>query len=802
MNHFITKFICRCLFAGVLFIGVSCKRNHRDFLTPEEQTWLEQNQDTIEVLLGYVAPPNVFYDENGNYVGLMMDFQHEIEEILNCRFVPRKFAEWNGLIEHAKTGRGFVIVGAASTETRAHFLLFSDPLIKIPYVAVTRNSSPFRGMKELPGHTVCSVEGYAVNEYLTRYYPDMQITSTPDDLQGLRAVAGGHADAVIANQMYASYLIENKGFVNLKFAFESGYENRLCAAVSRTDHVLSQIINKAVDRISPARRKELYSKWGSPHVFGLPRSTWMILGMSTVTILTLLIALWLWVISLRRIVQKQTRELHEKKKHLEAVITHAPVPMVMIDHVQNTAIGNRQFTLQFGHRPSEFKTEDELWRTLCPQEDERQKIIDWLTRRSSLPATNHPQDAPPQWMLTSRNGQIRETSVDITLLDNTSVITLHDMTEQHRAEQERLKLGKLESLGVLAGGIAHDFNNLLTSIFGNIELAEMALSPEHKSSRFLSAAMQSMQQAVALTKQLLTFSKGGDPVKETLDLATLIHESAHFFLHGSKIKLDMALAADLQPVHADRGQLSQVIGNLLLNAQQAMADRGTLSICAENTTTPPDFVKLCIRDNGPGISPEVLDKIFDPYFTTKKEGSGLGLASAHSIINRHGGTITAESTWGKGTGFTILLPAGKPSQICSKPADTPQQKTLSAHILVMDDETPIRNLVKTTLSETGAHIDCAADGQRAVSMYHEAFDRNSAYDAVILDLTIPGGTGGKQAAEEILAIDSNARLIASSGYSTDPVMADFAEYGFKAVIEKPYRLTKLVAVVQRVLNET
>ena len=379
-----------------------------------------------------------------------------------------------------------------------------------------------------------------------------------------------------------------------------------------------------------------------------------------------------------------------------------------------------------------------------------------------------------------------------------------DLTERKQAEEEILKLRKLESLGVLAGGIAHDFNNLLTGLFGNIELAKKFLPADHKSHKFLETAGRSMESATSLTTQMLTFAKGGDPIKETISIGAVIAETAQFSLRGSKVKLQTNITPDLWPVEADKGQLSQVISNLVINAQQAMPEGGTITISAENVANPAGRqVQITVEDEGIGISPQYLDRIFDPYFSTKQRGSGLGLASTHSIITKHNGTINTASILNEGTTFIICLPVAVAEEEKITPedslAETYSTPAVAAHILVLDDEELVREVIGAMLEELGHKVSYAVHGSEAIKKYQEAWQNNSPYDAVITDLTIPGEMGGQEAAREILQTDPQAKIIVSSGYATDPVMANYKDHGFQGRVVKPYHFAELKKVIERVL---
>jgi PAS domain S-box-containing protein len=385
-----------------------------------------------------------------------------------------------------------------------------------------------------------------------------------------------------------------------------------------------------------------------------------------------------------------------------------------------------------------------------------------------------------------------------------------DITYRRRTEDELKKLDKLQSVGTLAGGIAHDFNNILLGLFGNISLAMDDLSKEHPSYAPLEQAQKSMNRAVRLTKQLLTFAKGGAPVKENVGLGAMVEEVARFDLTGSSVSLVYHHDKDLWPIDADKGQIQQVVSNLVINARQAMPNGGCLTITVENADlpaaavpvlSPGRYVKVAVRDEGSGIEPKVLGQIFDPYFTTKQTGNGLGLATVWSIINRHGGHIDVVSEVGKGTLFTFYLPAAAaappaepapPAAVCPPPAR-------HAKILVMDDNEMVCALAARMLANCGYTVATAAGGREALAMCRQALEAGAPFDAVIMDLTVPGGIGGKEAIRELLAIDPQVKAIVSSGYADDPVMANPAAYGFNGTAAKPYTQSQLRDVLARIL---
>jgi len=383
-----------------------------------------------------------------------------------------------------------------------------------------------------------------------------------------------------------------------------------------------------------------------------------------------------------------------------------------------------------------------------------------------------------------------------------------DITERKKMEQELLKMQKLDSLGILAGGIAHDFNNVLTAILGNISLAKMRTGPDDKISKTLTDAEKGCFRAKELTQQLITFSKGGSPVKRTASLIDLIKDSTTFTLSGSKTKPEFYIPANLWPVEADEGQLSQVINNLVLNADQAMPEGGIIEIRGENiilrekeipSLKKGSYVKITVKDYGIGIAKGNLQKIFDPYFTTKQKGSGLGLATAYSIIRNHDGYISVESEIGKGTTFSIYLPASE-KEAAKKEDVKRDYMTGSGRILIMDDEDIVRDVTGDILTMLGYEVDFAKDGKEAIELYKKAKESGKSFDVVIMDLTIPGGMGGKETVKKLLEIAPDVKAIVSSGYSSDPIMSEYKSYGFRGVVVKPYNTVELSRIVADVVK--
>jgi len=393
------------------------------------------------------------------------------------------------------------------------------------------------------------------------------------------------------------------------------------------------------------------------------------------------------------------------------------------------------------------------------------------------------------------------------------IIDVRDITESQRLEEERLRSSKLESVGLLAGGIAHDFNNILTAVFANIGLAKILTSKRQNSTNHtivtrLATAEKACLRARDLTKQLLTFAKGGTPIKNMTTISHLITDTAEFALRGSNVRCEFHLPETLWPVEVDKGQISQVLQNLIINADQAMPEGGIITVRAENhkidsTCSLPlqegPFVMISVIDQGIGISAEHLTKIFDPYFSTKQTGSGLGLATTYSIMQRHEGHITVTSELGQGTTLTLYLPAMHQSY---QPSQQEEQNLIqgTGRILVMDDEEGIRDILGAMLCHLGYEVTFASEGTEAINLYQQSLHQEQPYIATIMDLTIPGGMGGKETVQHFLSMNPHAVVLVSSGYSNDPVLANPKQFGFQGMIVKPYNLLDLSHELHHVFN--
>ena len=513
--------------------------------------------------------------------------------------------------------------------------------------------------------------------------------------------------------------------------------------------------------------------------------------------------------------KRAEQDLRESQARFRELYEDAPVGYHELDTEGRIVRVNRTELAMLGYTAEEMLGRL-VWEFTVESDEARESVIERLSGTPHGPT-------PHERTFRRKGGGLIPVAVQSRILRDaggrvTGIrVTVQDITEHRRAEEalraleaERFKMGKVESMGILAGGIAHDFNNLLSVILGNVSFSRIAVGSEDKTTAIerLTEAEKACLRARDLTRQLLTFSKGGAPIKQTGSIAEVLRESARFAVRGADVRCEFYVPDNIWPVDMDKGQISQVVHNLVINAVQAMAKGGAIRVRAENLASwamPSEplaigrYVKVSIEDRGIGVPKDHLAKVFDPYFTTKQEGSGLGLSIAYSIIKRHEGYINLESELGKGTTVTFYLPAS--TKAVPAAADTGAGIVRGrGTILVMDDEEMIRELLSAMLTELGYRVSLARDGAEAIELYTKAQEAGRPFDAIMLDLTVPGGIGGKEAIQRLFEIDPGVKAIVSSGYSDAPIMFEFRRYGFRGVIAKPYTIEDVSRALHRVLH--
>lgn len=504
--------------------------------------------------------------------------------------------------------------------------------------------------------------------------------------------------------------------------------------------------------------------------------------------------------------RRRTEALRESEESFHALADNANDGILVADQEGLHVYANRRMSEITGYGVEDLAKMH--FRGLLPP-DELLKVTERFKRRVEG------ESAPRQYETALRTKDGSLVPVEITSSRTTwrgkfgVIVIVRDVSQRRQMEEDMVRIGKLESLGVLVGGIAHDFNNILTAVLGNISMIQARAEPGSPTQERLAMAEKAALRARDLVRQLLTFSRGGAPVRKAVSIADLVRRSAGLALGGSNVRCECLLPEDLWPAEADEEQVLQALAHVLMNADESMPGGGVIRIQAENFLVddtlglpvgPGRYVRVSVRDHGSGIAPEHLRRIFDPYFSTKKKARGLGLAITDSIVRRHDGHVSVESTPASGTAFHLYFPASQ------APAEAPPSdrgapvRGQRKRVLVMDDEEAIRDALGRMLMQLDYDVATTADGAAAVEIFRAARESGPSFDAVILDLTVPGGMGGKEAVRKLLEIDPEARGIVSSGYSDDPVMADFRAHGFRAVLPKPYRLLELKNVLGAVWN--
>ncbi len=494
-----------------------------------------------------------------------------------------------------------------------------------------------------------------------------------------------------------------------------------------------------------------------------------------------------------------TSELLSVKKHFEIILdsmvegileTVADERIVYANPTAIALIGIPEEVL-LGSRLSEFF-----------EDTDRDRVRSYLT----------PDDSSPQCPTDNRPFNLNGKLVLLKIRPvkdkfNKTIVMIHDVTERLRMESQLQQAHKLEAIGTLAGGIAHDFNNILTAIMGNISLAMAYITDQTKASEKLIAAEQAALRAKDLTQQLLPFSKGGAPIKKPASLSNAVREVCRASTKGTSVACEVCVSEDLWSAEVDVLQFRQALQHLVSHAVRTMEDGGTIFTSAVNIfidnnsispLRPGKYIKISIQNQGRGIPEELIGRIFDPYFSMRDLQAGLGLATAYSVISNHGGTITVDSKLHEGTKFEVYLPAHESSD--TRPSERAVAIPRKQHcILVMDDEAVIRNVVGDMLSHLGYSVAFAGDGSEAIEIYRKAMSSGNSFDGVIMDLTVEGGMGGKEAIQKLRTIDPNVKAVVSSGYSHDPIMSHFRDYGFCGVLDKPYKLSDLDNVLNNLL---
>ncbi|MEW6236530.1 MAG: transporter substrate-binding domain-containing protein [Candidatus Omnitrophota bacterium] len=785
----------------------------------------------LQVQGDFNFPPYEFLDDKGEPTGFNIDLIREVAEVMNLD-VEIHLGSWNSVREALEKGEIDILAGMFYSPQRDKTVDFSIPHTIVTHaIFIRKDSPPIRTEQELNGKEIVVQRGDIMHDYALEMGFADRLTALESPGDALKQLASGKYDCALVAKFQGLHLAKQYRIKNIVTVGPPLCSREYCFAVKEGDTALLEKLNEGLNILkSTGVYKTIYSKWFSilePAGISLWKAV-EYAAMALIPLLLLLIFVFLWSWSLKIQVRQRTKELElelkerkrteealfDEKERLAVTLRSIGDGVIAVDTIKRIVLLNKMAEQFTGWREEEAKGKDI---------DVVFRIIHEKTRRRGVNPIDSVLDKGSNAGLENHTILIAKDGTERVIADSGSpiknmagetigvVLVFRDVTEERKMEAELFKARKLESIGLLAGGIAHDFNNLLTAILGNLSIAKLDIDSSDRIYKPLSDAEKACLRSQNLTRQLLTFAKGGAPIRKTSSIKELVEDSATFVLSGSNSRCEFSVADDLWTVEVDEGQISQVIQNIVINADQAMPNGGAIRIRLENYSfhsqgkslsslmQEGDYVRISVKDNGIGIPQEYLFKIFDPYFTTKQKGSGLGLATAYSIIRKHDGAITVDSKPGDGTEVVVYLPAS-PQAIIAKETVEGSLYRGEGKILVMDDDASIQDVVRQMLEHLGFETDAADDGKEAVERYKKAYDSGRPFGAVILDLTIPGGMGGKETIEKLREIDPGVRAVVSSGYSNDSIMAEYDRFGFSGVVSKPYKLEELSEVMRRLFQ--
>ncbi|MBD3368842.1 transporter substrate-binding domain-containing protein [Candidatus Fermentibacteria bacterium] len=767
---------------------------------------------------GYENSPLIFEGEDGRAAGLYPDVVRAIasEEEWDVEWV---FGSWPQCLTRLLEGEIDILPAIAYTERRDSLFDFTEETFLSNWGVVF--SSPderFESILDLDGERVAVLGGDVYyNEFrslIESFGVECSFQVESSYAEVFDALQHDRADACLMTRLYGTrygkdYDVRSTAILfcptELRFAAREGHHEEILGTL---DEHLRCLKDDPGSVYYASIKKWLGTEMKTPTPWWLEAGA-LVAG-------ALILVLVVSYLAVRRKMRNRTTELREEmgdRRRVEEALQESEEKYrklveeshdaIYIYHNDHFLFTNEQMSRLTGYSREELS---QIRGSELIHPDDRNTVTEMSAQRKREGDTPRVYQA----RLVRKNGGVRlcEFAVSaITYHGRYAVLgAIRDVTRQTRMERELSRREKLESVGILAGGIAHDFNNFLTGMMGSVSLARMK-NDRPEVERLLADVEESARQARGITQQLLTFSRGGEPVRELCDVGKIVSDSAVMALMGSPNTLDLDIDEGLWPAEVDHGQIYQAVSNMVINAEQAMPDGGTVRVSTANMELgeadglPLDdgsYVRIDIEDDGSGIPDEHIGSIFDPFYSTKEDGSGLGLSTAYSVVRSHDGHITVRSEVGMGTRFSIYVPAlpGRGAEVTDAKAEI---RKGSGRILVMDDDEMVRNVSCGILDSIGYRTRAVANGEEAVREFEAAIASGNPYDAVILDLTVPGSMGGRQTMQKLTELDPEVAAIVSSGYANDPVMSHYREYGFVAALSKPYSAKEMAEVVGRVL---
>lgn len=820
MNKLVVSLLllCACLFSGGPAHG---NGGTTDFLSVDERQWLRDHKDNLEILFGYEAPPNAFHDDSGEYVGLLVDFFEEIETTLGVSFKYRKYPTWNELIEYSKRGRNFIVVGIAPTSQRAKFLSFTDSFIKIPYVIVTRDSSSLHSMSDLEGARVSTVRNYAINDYLAQCYPKISPLGVTDNLEGLRGVSTGQFDAMVLNQMYATYLIHSQGLTNLRIVNESGYLNRLSAATSVQDHMLFAILDKAVDQISPERRQALFQKWvgGQESGVSVVVLSWLVGICVVVAVLAMVV--WAWNRSLRTALNRQVKQLQQSEEQYRAFFEDNHAVMLVVDPEQGAVVdSNKAAELFYGYSRPELLSMRVFDLNALPPKETAGLLERVSTQAVKTFRAKHRMG----------DGSLRDVEVftgPFELHGKKLIISIvMDITMRLRSERELAKAREDADAANRAkseflANMSHEVRTPLNGVHGMLQLLHTTSLTEEQE-EYASNAINSSRRLDQLLSDILDLSRveaGSMPINcHPLNIGQTLRQLEELFrpiLHQSGLELITNVHPAIPDLLlGDDTRLQQVLGNLVGNSLKftrfgsVAIDVGPLPVTKPGTYK----VLFSVSDTGIGIPDEKVDTLFTPFtqlsegFRRSHQGAGLGLTITKRFVELMGGNIAVDSTPDQGTTiyFSIVFDLMNSDEMTclggvydKSPHSVPDLGGL--HVLLAEDERTNSLVCSRLLAKIGIDVTVVENGQLVL----EALEKDR-YDLILMDIQMPVMDG----VEATLAIRNgmigeNNRTIPIVALTAYAMVGDkdrFLSAGMNGYLTKPFDIHALQTAIANALH--